>query len=103
MSWLSTNRRACSIASASPEQDNPTNLTKCPSQPTKYARYSVTAAPLADGLRVIKRFSGTSGNGHALNCRGQREENVMPVLILWAVPAVIFVGGVGYFLIHATH
>jgi hypothetical protein len=53
--------------------------------------------------RVIKRFSGTSGNGHALNYRGQREERVMPVLILWAVPAVIFVGGVGYFLIHATH
>jgi len=25
----------------------------------------------------------------------------MPVLILWAVPAVIFVGGVGYFLLHA--
>jgi hypothetical protein len=52
---------------------------------------------------AIKRFSGTSGNGCALDCRGQREEGVMPVLILWAVPAVIFVGGVGYFLIHATH
>jgi hypothetical protein len=52
---------------------------------------------------AIKPFSGTSGNSHALNRRGQREENVMPVLILWAVPAVIFVGGVGYFLIHATH
>jgi hypothetical protein len=51
----------------------------------------------------IKRFSGTSGNGRALNCRGQREESVMPVLILWAVPAVIVIGGVGYFLVHATH
>lgn len=27
----------------------------------------------------------------------------MPVLLLWAVPAVIFVGGVGYFLVRATH
>jgi len=24
----------------------------------------------------------------------------MPVLILWAVPAVLVVGGVGYFLVH---
>ena len=31
------------------------------------------------------------------------EESVMPVLLLWAVRAVIFVGGVGYFLVHATH
>jgi len=28
------------------------------------------------------------------------EENVMPVILLWAVPAVIFVGGAGYFLVH---
>jgi hypothetical protein len=27
----------------------------------------------------------------------------MPVLLLWGIPAVIFVGGVGYFLVHATH
>jgi hypothetical protein len=32
---------------------------------------------------------------------GEREEMVMPVLLLWAVPAVIFVGGVGYFLVRA--
>jgi hypothetical protein len=25
------------------------------------------------------------------------------VLLLWAVPAVIFVGGVGYYLVRATH
>jgi hypothetical protein len=31
-----------------------------------------------------------------------REESIMPVL-LWAVPAVIFVGGVGYFLVRAVH
>jgi hypothetical protein len=35
---------------------------------------------------------------------GASEEEVkMPVLILWAVPAVIFVGGVGYFLVHTVH
>jgi hypothetical protein len=28
------------------------------------------------------------------------EEAVMPVLLLWAVPAVIVVGGAGYWLIH---
>ena len=27
----------------------------------------------------------------------------MPVVLLWGIPAVIFVGGVGYFLVHATH
>jgi hypothetical protein len=34
---------------------------------------------------------------------GKREERTMPVLLLWGIPAVIFVGGVGYFLVHATH
>jgi hypothetical protein len=34
---------------------------------------------------------------------GNERREVMPVLLLWGVPAVIFVGGVGYFLIHATH
>ena len=32
---------------------------------------------------------------------GKHEERAMPILLLWAVPAVIFVGGVGYFLVHA--
>jgi len=27
----------------------------------------------------------------------------MPVLLLWAVPTVIFVGGVGYLLVRAVH
>jgi hypothetical protein len=27
-------------------------------------------------------------------------EEKIPVLILWAVPAVLVVGGVGYFLVH---
>ena len=34
---------------------------------------------------------------------GQAEESDMPVLLLWAVPAVIFVGGASYFLIRAVH
>jgi hypothetical protein len=32
-----------------------------------------------------------------------RRRRQMPVLLLWGIPAVIFVGGVGYFLVHATH
>jgi hypothetical protein len=38
---------------------------------------------------------------HVVFSAGYLEESAMPVLILWAVPAVIFVGGVGYFLLHA--
>jgi hypothetical protein len=38
---------------------------------------------------------------HVIFSAGLLEERVMPVLILWAVPAVIFVGGVGYFLLRA--
>jgi hypothetical protein len=31
---------------------------------------------------------------------GLNEEYAMPILLLWAVPAVIVVGGAGYWLIH---
>jgi hypothetical protein len=31
------------------------------------------------------------------------EEAQMPVFIMWAVPAVIVIGGVGYYLIRAVH
>jgi hypothetical protein len=27
----------------------------------------------------------------------------MPILLVWAVPAVIVVGGIGYYLVHAVH
>jgi hypothetical protein len=27
----------------------------------------------------------------------------MPVLILWAVPAIVVIGGVGYYLVRAVH
>ena len=32
---------------------------------------------------------------------GLNEASNMPVLILWALPAVVVIGGVGYFLVHA--
>jgi hypothetical protein len=34
---------------------------------------------------------------------GRKEEAKMPVLIMWAIPTVIVVGGVGYFLVRAIH
>jgi hypothetical protein len=52
---------------------------------------------------VHQTLFGNKWQSAALSCRGLQEESVMPVLLLWAVPAVIFVGGVGYFLVHATH
>jgi hypothetical protein len=35
--------------------------------------------------------------------RAAEEEAFMPVLLLWAVPAVIVVGGVGYYLVRVVH
>jgi hypothetical protein len=33
--------------------------------------------------------------------RGQgAQERIMPILVMWAVPAVIVIGGVGYWLVH---
>jgi predicted membrane protein len=32
-----------------------------------------------------------------------KEEAYMPVLLLWAVPAVIVVGGVGYYFVRVVH
>ena len=29
-----------------------------------------------------------------------QEEAVMPVLVMWAIPAVVVIGGAGYFLVH---
>ena len=50
------------------------------------------------------------GRGMELAAPGKRlsswaieEESNMPVLLLWAVPAVIVVGGVGYYLVRAVH
>ena len=33
----------------------------------------------------------------------ETEEKHMPVLLLWAVPAIIVVGGTGYYLLRAVH
>jgi len=46
------------------------------------------------------------GNKLVIGCveaAWQMARRQMPVSLLWAVPAVIFVGGVGYFLVHAGH
>ena len=34
---------------------------------------------------------------------GQLRRSNMPVLLLWAVPAVIVFGGVGYYLVRVVH
>jgi hypothetical protein len=31
------------------------------------------------------------------------EEGYMPVLLLWAIPTVIVVGGVGYYFLRVVH
>jgi len=59
-------------------------------------------------LRIIvpgNSGSGTSGNFPALTAEGKvtEEEAKMPVLLLWAVPTVIVVGGVGYYFLRAVH
>jgi hypothetical protein len=37
-----------------------------------------------------------------VSCRANEEAN-MPVLILWAVPAIVVIGGVGYYLVRAVN
>jgi len=36
-----------------------------------------------------------------LTIEGYERRRIMPVLLLWGIPAIIVVGGVGYFLVHA--
>jgi hypothetical protein len=55
--------------------------------------------PIAESSRLNREQLDT--RPRFLN-EGKTKESVMPVL-LWAVPAVIFVGGVGYFLVRAVH
>jgi hypothetical protein len=43
--------------------------------------------------------AGTSGNP-ACSSSVETEEEKMPVLLLWAVPAIIVIGGAGYYLVH---
>jgi hypothetical protein len=48
-------------------------------------------------------FDGTSAMAPRFRPVGNMRRSVMPVLLLWAVPAVIVVGGVGYYLVRAVH
>jgi hypothetical protein len=34
---------------------------------------------------------------------GKLRRRTMPVLLLWAVPAIVVVGGVGYYVLRAVH
>jgi hypothetical protein len=51
---------------------------------------------------AAKSDPGTTGNESAFSPSRARSNRrvVMPVLVMWAVPAVIVIGGVGYFLVH---
>jgi hypothetical protein len=51
---------------------------------------------------ATKSDPGTTGNGSAFSPSRARSNRrvVMPVLVMWAVPAVIVIGGVGYWLVH---
>jgi hypothetical protein len=51
--------------------------------------------PLMDGNKW--QFCGV------FSLRANEEEAHMPVLLLWAVPTVIVVGGVGYYFLRAVH
>jgi hypothetical protein len=49
----------------------------------------------------IGKPGGTTGTASAFSRCGQKmRRGSMPVLLLWAVPAVIVVGGAGYWLVH---
>ena len=57
-------------------------------------------APLVEvGLADI----GNKWQWLTLEGRGQMRKRQMPVLLLWAVPAVVVLGGAGYFILHAVH
>jgi hypothetical protein len=58
--------------------------------------------------RVVANRDSAEANREQLTLPGrflsegkrQREERTMPILVMWAVPAVIVIGGVGYWLVH---
>ena len=53
-------------------------------------------------LQEVPSHPGIFGNRYRY-LAWAKEERTMPVVLLWAVPAVIFVGGAGYFLVRAMH
>lgn len=55
-------------------------------------------------LKVALFVSGTSERRNELSpYHGQSEEKDMPVFILWAIPAVIVLGGGAYWIVHSIH
>lgn len=63
-------------------------------------------ANLATRIPTVRASRSTlAGNKryHGNVFSGALEETKMPVLLLWAVPAVIVVGGVSYYLVRAVN
>jgi hypothetical protein len=56
-------------------------------------------------FELMRKAPGTGNRFQASRVDWTRamRRNIMPVILLWGIPAIIFVGGVGYFLVHATH
>ena len=50
-------------------------------------------------------FLGTTGSSQEFRRPWEwvAEEKHMPALLLWAVPAVILIGGTGYYLLRVVH
>jgi hypothetical protein len=61
--------------------------------------------PVASG----PAYHGGLSNGNkwqicgVFSLRANEEEAHMPVLLLWAIPTVIVVGGVGYYFLRVVH
>jgi hypothetical protein len=61
------------------------------------------AGLVTDFTGLSNAFREQVAMGARYMSRANERRGPMPVLLLWGIPAVIFVGGVGYFLVHATH
>jgi hypothetical protein len=67
-----------------------------------------TSSQGADSITPVRELSkppNATGNNWQWTCvlsfeGKEQQESVMPVLVMWAVPAVIVIGGVGYWLVH---
>ena len=73
------------------------------SLPQLKARSPVQGAKGGKGPDRCGRGMELAAPGKRLSSWAIEEESNMPVLLLWAVPAVIVVGGVGYYLVRAVH
>jgi len=52
---------------------------------------------------MVPQMREQVANLRRFSLRANEEEAHMPVLLLWAVPTVIVVGGVGYYFLRAVH